>query len=62
MLATDFKEGNRFQNKVTKEIYGVEDLFGGRIFVNQDSGDTYTFLDEDLFNDLEYYSEIKGEF
>lgn len=62
MLAIDFKKGSRFQNKVTKEIYEVEDLFDGLVFVNQDNGDTYTYLDEDLFNDLEYYSEIKGEF
>ncbi len=65
MIAESYRIGKRFQNKNTLEIVIVDtheiDNYETKYFIGSDWGDMYEFLDEDLFNDLDYYDEIKRE-
>lgn len=57
MLAKDFKVGKRMKHKEFKFIIEVQEIEGNKLWVNLDKGDTYSFIDEDLYYDLDYYKK-----
>lgn len=57
MLANECRLGKRLKHKETKTIFEVKDVDGQKMWVDVKWGDISSYLDEDLFYDLDYYTE-----
>lgn len=55
MRAVDCEMSKKLRHKVTKEIFELDVIDGEIMWVNP-SGDTFSSIDEDLFDDLDYCS------
>lgn len=54
MNALNYKIGKQIRNKQTKEILEIQNINGKKLWVNLDWGDTFDWVDEDLYDDLDY--------
>ena len=58
MNACNYNIGHRFQNIHTFEIIEVVELEDRNYFEGWKTGDIFESVDEDNFNDLQYYEEM----
>ena len=56
MLASDYRLGKRIRHKEFKTILEVQEIDGEKYWVHLEYGDTFDYVDEDLYDDLDYYS------
>lgn len=57
MLAKECCLGKRLKHKKCKDILEVQEIEGVKIWVNLEWGDTFDYIDEDLYDDLDYCIE-----
>lgn len=57
MTASKCRLGKQLRHKQTKEIFEVQELDGVKLWVNINCGDTFSWVDEDLYDDLDYVSK-----
>ena len=55
MVANECRVGKQLKNKTTKEILEIQEVNGAKMWVNQ-NGDTFDWVDEGLYIDLDYYA------
>lgn len=57
MLASSCRLGKRLRHKQFKNILEVQEIDGVKLWVDLKWGDTFDWVDEDLYNDLDYVAE-----
>jgi hypothetical protein len=57
MLASKCRLGKRLRHKQSKEILEIQEVDGEKLWVNLIWGDTFDYVDEDLYDDLDYFIE-----
>lgn len=57
MLASKCRLGKRLRHKQSKEILEIQEVEGEKMWVNLIWGDTFDYVDEDLYDDLDYFIE-----
>lgn len=55
MSASECRLGKRLRHKQSKDILEVQEVDGIKLWVNLEWGDTFSYVDEDLYDDLDYY-------
>lgn len=57
MEANKCELGKRLRHKDFKDILEVQEIDGEKLWVNLEWGDTFSWVDEDLYDDLDYCTE-----
>jgi len=57
MLASKCRFGKRLRHKQSKDILEVKEINSIKIWVDLKKGDTFDWVDEDLYDDLDYFAE-----
>lgn len=54
MSANEQRLGKRLRHKQSKDILEVQEINGIKLWVNLEWEDTFDWVDEDLYDDLDY--------
>ncbi|GAA0115270.1 hypothetical protein [Clostridium senegalense] len=57
MLASECRLGKKLKHKQSKDIMEVQEINGIKLWVNLNWGDRFSWVDEDLYDDLDYFTE-----
>lgn len=57
MSSNECRLGKRLKHKQSKDILEVQEINGTKLWVSLKCGDTFSWVDEDLYDDLDYYAE-----
>lgn len=60
MEAVDYKIGQYFQNKNTKEVWTVVSIGCNKYFQNKKTGETIGSLDDSLFKEVNYIKIVEN--
>lgn len=57
MKASECRIGKRLRHKELKTIVEVKEINGQKVWEETEWGDIFDFVDEDLYDDLDYFNE-----
>lgn len=57
MLASECRIGKRLRHKELNTIIEVKEIDGSKVWEETQWGDIFDWVDEDLYDDLDYFNE-----